>query len=159
MNRFRGGLVFKAHRRVYHSTLGLRVTKEKDREDAERPRAPARTAPLLLAPTLSAPPPDFDHPYRPRWTSPLPRPVTRPAPRAPQARGGPARSVRCERERERERRERERERERREREVRERQQVTSPSTSTSRPTGLRQQRGQPARSFRCSGAPDRLVCL
>ena len=26
---FRGGLVFKAHRRVYHSTLGLRVVKKK----------------------------------------------------------------------------------------------------------------------------------
>ena len=29
MNRFRGGLVFKAHRLVYHSTLGLRVIKKK----------------------------------------------------------------------------------------------------------------------------------
>ena len=28
-NRFRGGLVFKAHRLVYHSTLGLRVIKKK----------------------------------------------------------------------------------------------------------------------------------
>ena len=27
--RSRGGLVFKAHRRVYHSTLGLRVVKKK----------------------------------------------------------------------------------------------------------------------------------
>ena len=27
--RFRGGLVFKAHRRVYHSTLGLREIKKK----------------------------------------------------------------------------------------------------------------------------------
>jgi len=27
--RFRGGLVFKAHRRLYHSTLGLRVIKKK----------------------------------------------------------------------------------------------------------------------------------
>jgi len=26
---FRGGLVLKAHRLVYHSTLGLRVIKEK----------------------------------------------------------------------------------------------------------------------------------
>jgi len=25
---FRGGLVFKAHRPVYHSTLGVRVTKK-----------------------------------------------------------------------------------------------------------------------------------
>jgi len=29
LQRFRGGLVFKAHRRVYHSTLGLRVIKKK----------------------------------------------------------------------------------------------------------------------------------
>ena len=28
-SRFRGGLVFKAHRRLYHSTLGSRVMKEK----------------------------------------------------------------------------------------------------------------------------------
>ena len=32
MKRFRGGLVFKAHRLVYHSTLGLRViTKRKQK--------------------------------------------------------------------------------------------------------------------------------
>ena len=30
MKRFRGGLVFKAHRLVYHSTLGLRVIKKKE---------------------------------------------------------------------------------------------------------------------------------
>ena len=29
MKRFRGGLVFKAHRLVYHSTLGWRVIKKK----------------------------------------------------------------------------------------------------------------------------------
>ena len=29
MQWFRGGLVFKAHRLVYHSTLGLRVIKKK----------------------------------------------------------------------------------------------------------------------------------
>jgi len=29
MQRFRGGLVFKAHRLVYHSTLGVRVIKKK----------------------------------------------------------------------------------------------------------------------------------
>jgi len=28
---FRGGLVFEAHRLVYHSTLGLRVIKKKKR--------------------------------------------------------------------------------------------------------------------------------
>ena len=31
MQRFRGGLVFKAHRLLYHSTLGLRVIKKKTR--------------------------------------------------------------------------------------------------------------------------------
>jgi len=29
VQRFRGGLVFKAHRSLYHSTLGLRVIKPK----------------------------------------------------------------------------------------------------------------------------------
>ena len=29
VQRFRGGLVFEAHRRLYHSTLGLRVIKKK----------------------------------------------------------------------------------------------------------------------------------
>ena len=29
MKRFRGGLVFQAHRRVYHSTLGWRVIQKK----------------------------------------------------------------------------------------------------------------------------------
>jgi len=29
VNRFRGGLVFKAHRLVYHSTLGVIVIKKK----------------------------------------------------------------------------------------------------------------------------------
>jgi len=31
VKRFRGGLVFKAHRLLYHSTLGLRVTTKKRR--------------------------------------------------------------------------------------------------------------------------------
>jgi len=31
VQRFRGGLVFKAHRRLCHSTLGLRVIKKKKR--------------------------------------------------------------------------------------------------------------------------------
>ena len=30
MKRFRGGLVFKAHRLEYHSTLGCRVIKKKE---------------------------------------------------------------------------------------------------------------------------------
>jgi len=38
VQRFRGGLVIKAHRLVYHSTLGLRVIDKKKRlpqEEAE----------------------------------------------------------------------------------------------------------------------------
>jgi len=31
--RFRGGLVFKAHKLLYHSTLGLRVINKKKRRD------------------------------------------------------------------------------------------------------------------------------
>ena len=34
VKRFRGGLVFKAHRLVYHSTLGLPVIKKRRRTDA-----------------------------------------------------------------------------------------------------------------------------
>jgi len=34
VNRFRGGLVFKAYRLVYHPTLGLRVMQKK-RKDGE----------------------------------------------------------------------------------------------------------------------------
>ena len=33
---FRGGLVFKAHRRLYHSTLSLRVVKKKEKIPASR---------------------------------------------------------------------------------------------------------------------------
>ena len=33
--RFRGGLVFKAHRRLYHSTLGLRAIKKGGRTGSE----------------------------------------------------------------------------------------------------------------------------
>jgi len=36
VQRFRGGLAFKAHRLLYHSTLGLRVIKKKRRSAASR---------------------------------------------------------------------------------------------------------------------------
>jgi len=36
VQRFRGGLVFKAHRLLYHSTLGLRVTKKKKKKKRKR---------------------------------------------------------------------------------------------------------------------------
>ena len=34
VQRFRGGLVFKAHRRLYYSTLGFRVMKKKNKKEA-----------------------------------------------------------------------------------------------------------------------------
>jgi len=39
VKRFRGGLVFKAHRLLYHSTLGLRVIKNKKRRRVENQSA------------------------------------------------------------------------------------------------------------------------
>ena len=42
MHRFRGGLVFKAHRRLYHSTLGSRVIKKKKKTSAGRAPSPER---------------------------------------------------------------------------------------------------------------------
>jgi len=38
LERFRGGLVFKAHRWLYHSTLGSRVIKKKKRRYLEHVR-------------------------------------------------------------------------------------------------------------------------
>ena len=38
-SRFRGGLVFKAHKLVYHSTLGSRVIKKKKKVLGNAPRA------------------------------------------------------------------------------------------------------------------------
>ena len=35
MKRFRGGLVFEAHRLLYHSTLGLRVIKKEKKGASE----------------------------------------------------------------------------------------------------------------------------
>jgi len=37
VKRFRGGLVLKAHRLLYHSTLGLRVIKKKEDARALEP--------------------------------------------------------------------------------------------------------------------------
>ena len=50
VNRFRGGLVFKAHRLVYHSTLDLRVIKKKKKV---RGRAVFRDAAPPFFPTVS----------------------------------------------------------------------------------------------------------
>ena len=64
MLRFRGGLVFKAHRRFYHSTLGLRVIKQKKKylEASEReadgadPRGYRGTSPIRKRPPRYDPP-------------------------------------------------------------------------------------------------------
>ena len=40
MKRFRGGLVFKAHRLVHHTTLGWRVIKKKKKHLAPLGRSP-----------------------------------------------------------------------------------------------------------------------
>ena len=40
VKRFRGRLVFKAHRLVYHSTLGSRVIKKKKKKKKKRPPLP-----------------------------------------------------------------------------------------------------------------------
>jgi len=45
VKRFRGGLVFEAHRLLYHSTLGLRVIKKKKKKK----KHPARTVHVFLA--------------------------------------------------------------------------------------------------------------
>ena len=39
VKRFRGGLVFKAHRLVYHSTLGWRVIKKKEKKKNPKPQS------------------------------------------------------------------------------------------------------------------------
>jgi len=58
--RFRGGLVFKAHRLVYHSTLGLSVIKKKKRTSARHeqielgPRTPCSPPRTLALATLAA---------------------------------------------------------------------------------------------------------
>ena len=47
MKRFRGGLVFKAHSLVYHSTLDLRVIQKRGRDIKPLP-AEARNTKLVL---------------------------------------------------------------------------------------------------------------
>jgi len=39
VKRFQGGLVFKAHRWLYHSTLGSREIKKKKKDDDEEEEA------------------------------------------------------------------------------------------------------------------------
>ena len=57
VQRFHSELVFKAHRLLYHSALGLGVIKKKRRVEPRRVRSPcARTRPRArLAPPRGAP--------------------------------------------------------------------------------------------------------
>ena len=45
---FRGGLVFKAHRILYHSTLGFRIIKKKNRPDVGGELDPAYAPAVLV---------------------------------------------------------------------------------------------------------------
>ena len=49
MKRFRGGIVFKAHRLLYHSTLGLRVIKKKKKIKPVLRRVPQARSPSQLS--------------------------------------------------------------------------------------------------------------
>ena len=53
VQRFRGGLVFKAHRRLYHSTLDLRVIKKKKKVTGRR--EPCQPCPTPVSPPRDAP--------------------------------------------------------------------------------------------------------
>ena len=66
MKRFRGGLVFKAHRLLYHSTLGLRVIKKK----TPAPRAVLRVEGLQGYLVHKKQPPPLGPPYDPRYSPP-----------------------------------------------------------------------------------------
>ena len=57
----RGGLVFKAHRLVYHSTLGLRVIKKREEE------TPSLHAASCAFPAEPHPASDFNQPLK-TWT-------------------------------------------------------------------------------------------
>jgi len=62
VKRFRGGLVFKAHRHLYHSTLGFRVIKKKKkaREVRERPVSVCSRSPMCrthIGKDIERPPP------------------------------------------------------------------------------------------------------
>jgi len=78
VKRFRGGLVFEAHRRLYHSTLGLRVIKKKEKPYTPNPESIQPTTlnsrpgvggtvgePRLLASRARPPPPHHPHPQSP----------------------------------------------------------------------------------------------
>ena len=58
VQRFRGGLVFKAHRRLYCSTLGLRVIKKRRSSNDRLPHDRLRTR-LPFGEGLALPPSQF----------------------------------------------------------------------------------------------------
>jgi len=62
--RFRGGLVFKAHRLVYHSTLGSREIKKKKKcgTDLVEPHDPPRHHPHRARNNLKKPTPNVISP-------------------------------------------------------------------------------------------------
>ena len=55
VNRFRGGLVFKAHRLVYHSTLGSRVSRPLEGTRFPTPRCGSRGTSLIRNTLLLGP--------------------------------------------------------------------------------------------------------
>ena len=58
--RFRGGLVLEAHRLLYHSTLGLRVTKKKERRREVEYRCDGELEPEEDSRAISTSPPGPD---------------------------------------------------------------------------------------------------
>jgi len=54
MKRFPEGLVFKAHRPLYHSTLGLRVIKKRESGPSGRYSKDAMVLPTLVAVNVKA---------------------------------------------------------------------------------------------------------
>ena len=49
MQRFRGGLVFKAHRPLYHSSIGLRAIKKKKEKVGGWSRGWTSVSPRLIS--------------------------------------------------------------------------------------------------------------
>ena len=54
MQRFRGGLVSKAHRPVYHSTLGMRVIKRRDDVEGFAPKRGTHASNMSFAAAASS---------------------------------------------------------------------------------------------------------
>jgi hypothetical protein len=54
VQRFRGGLVFKAHRLLYHSTLDLREIKKKEKFNSPSPEGLPSPATFHLSEALAS---------------------------------------------------------------------------------------------------------